>query len=159
MSIVGEILQELWDSEFYYKGVRVNFFGIPRFKKYAPNSIQVSLSRLQKKGYIASNNKEWYLTSSGKTYIKKNTILKQFDFEVSKNAPKNLMVMFDIPEPKKKEREWFRRHLRKLGYVMVQKSVWVGPSPLPKEFTEYTKQIKLQDSIKTFKLAKGYNHV
>ena len=38
----------------------------------------------------------------------------------------------------------------------VQKSTWVGPFPLPKEFKEYLKKIKLDKCIKTFKLAKPY---
>jgi hypothetical protein len=40
---------------------------------------------------------------------------------------------------------------------MIQKSVWVGPSPLPKEFLEYIEKIKIKDGLKIFKLAKGYN--
>ena len=39
---------------------------------------------------------------------------------------------------------------------MIQRSVWVGPSPLPEEFLNYLKQIKLIDCIKTFKLAYNY---
>lgn len=65
--------------------------------------------------------------------------------------------MFDIPEPKKAEREWFRFHLKKFNYEMIQRSVWVGPSPLPKEFLDYLKEIKLTEYVKTFKLDKPYN--
>jgi len=57
----------------------------------------------------------------------------------------------------KKERDWFRRHLIKLGYVMIQRSVWVGPSPLPKDFVQYLKIIKIDHRFKTLKLAKPYN--
>ena len=64
--------------------------------------------------------------------------------------------MFDVPVEKKAERDWFRWHLKKFGYIMVQHSVWVGPSPLPKEFKEYLEEIKLNKCIKTFKLAKPY---
>ena len=39
---------------------------------------------------------------------------------------------------------------------MIQRSVWVGPSPLPIEFSSYLKEIKLGDNLKTFKLARGY---
>lgn len=73
------------------------------------------------------------------------------------DAPKNLIVMYDIPHNLKKERDWFRRHLIKFGYVMIQKSVWVGPSPLPKDFLDYLKEIKIGDKFKTMKLAKPYN--
>ena len=39
---------------------------------------------------------------------------------------------------------------------MIQRSVWVGPSPLPKEFLDYVKTIGLQNYLKTFKLAEAY---
>lgn len=65
--------------------------------------------------------------------------------------------MYDIPYQKKKERDWFRRQLKKFDYIMIQKSVWVGPSPLPKEFMDYIKAIGLRSQLKTFKLAKAYS--
>ena len=65
--------------------------------------------------------------------------------------------MFDIPEVQKAEREWLRWHLKKFHYFMIQKSVWVGPSPLPKKFLDYIKSIKIENGVKTFKLARGYN--
>ncbi|MCX6717161.1 MAG: hypothetical protein NTU76_00605 [Candidatus Taylorbacteria bacterium] len=40
---------------------------------------------------------------------------------------------------------------------MIQRSVWVGPSPLPKDFIDYVKSIGLRDKLKTFKLAKSYS--
>ncbi len=66
--------------------------------------------------------------------------------------------MYDIPEDKKAEREWFRFHLKKFGYEMIQRSVWVGPSPLPKDFLDYLGEIKLKSHVKTFKLAKSYKN-
>ena len=39
---------------------------------------------------------------------------------------------------------------------MIQKSVWVGPSPLPQDFIFYLKEVDLENEIKTFKLEKGY---
>jgi len=65
--------------------------------------------------------------------------------------------MYDIPDSKKIERDWFRRQLQIFGYVMVQRSVWVGPSPLPNKFRAYLKSIGLKDNLKTFKLAKPLN--
>jgi len=64
--------------------------------------------------------------------------------------------MYDIPQERKAEREWFRFHLRKFNYEMIQKSVWVGPSPLPKEFINYVKSIHLGKAVKILKLAKSY---
>lgn len=111
-----------------YKGMRVNSFGLPTSKK-----------KFTKK----SRTRSLYHIS--------------FTSSFSDNAPKNLIVMYDIPHNLKKERDWFRRNLIKFGYVMIQKSVWVGPSPLPKKFLDYLIEIKIGDKFKTFKLAKPYN--
>ncbi len=157
MSIVFDILENLMKLEFRYKGARLPWIDTPRFNKYSPNSVKVSFSRLHKKGFISRSDGNWIITTLGENYLKKHKdSLKIFDYKIDKKQPKNLIVMFDIPENQKKERAWFREHLQKLGYTMIQKSVWVGPSPLPREFTAYVKKIGLKESIKTFKLSKAY---
>ena len=116
-----------------YKGVTVNTFGFPVFN---PNH--------------SDDNKD------SKKLAKRYYQYRCFEFNYKINSPRNLVVMYDIPNNKRKERNWFRRHLLKFGYLMIQKSVWVGPSPLPKDFKEYLEKIKLDKCIKTFKLAKSY---
>ncbi len=158
MSIIEDICHELWNTELNYKGVSVNIFGIPRFKKYSPDSVRQALYRLEKYGYVEKTANSVQLLPQGRDYVqKKIASLKKFNpkGEISKN--KNLIVMFDIPDNKKAERDWFRWHLKKFGYVMIQKSVWVGPDPLPKEFVEYVKSLDLAHCVKKFKLALPYS--
>ena len=157
MSIVGEILAELWNTELSHKGVRVNIFGIPRFKKYKEGSLRNTINRLKNNGIIEKELTGVVLSKYGREYIKKKyDSLKQFDKPENLPKDRNLLVMFDIPTAKKHEREWLRWHLKKFNYIMIQKSAWVGPSPLPKEFSKYLKSIKLDKCIKTFKLDKPY---
>ena len=157
MTLIFNILKELSEKSFNYKGSRVNFLGLPKFKKYSPNSLRATMSYLIKAGFVEDCEK-LQITLKGKNYInKKIDSLKHFDFYFNKDIPKNLIVMFDVPESKKAEREWLRWHLKKFSYLMIQKSVWVGPSPLPKDFLDYIKNIGLQENVKTFKLAKGYD--
>jgi len=119
-------------KKFKYKGVTVNAFGLPVFDSHIKSD------------------------SARKTHAK-NFHFKYFDSVFKKKAPKNLIVMYDIPTEKRKERDWFRRHLQKFDYVMIQKSVWVGPSPLPKDFLDYVKSIGLLGQLRTMKLAKPYS--
>mgnify|MGYP001567770419 CR=1 FL=1 len=157
MGLIYEILKELNNTTLYYKGIKVNLLGLPKFENYSRNTISGSLAYMRKKGFLEYDEEKIKITRQGKEYIKRKfDSLKQFDYKFEKDAPKNLIVMFDIPETKKAEREWLRWHLKKFNYSMIQKSVWVGPSPLPKEFLEYVKKIGIQDGFKTFKLAKGY---
>ena len=115
----------------YYKGMRVNALGLP-------------VSKNNNQSRIKKNNR------------KRNFYHTAFSSPFAKDSPKNLILMYDVVEEKKKERDWFRRQLKNFDYIMIQRSVWVGPSPLPKEFLDYVKMIGLQDHLKTFKLAKSY---
>jgi DNA-binding transcriptional regulator PaaX len=157
MALVEEILKELWNTSLYSKGGRVNLFGIPRFKNRSFGSMRTTIYRLHKNNLIKKQDTSWHLTPAGRKYAhKKLNSLQEFFSSNNKNDNRNLIVMFDVPEPKKAEREWLRWHLKKFNFIMIQKSVWVGPSPLPKEFLDYIKKIGLRESIKTFKLAKSY---
>jgi DNA-binding transcriptional regulator PaaX len=157
MGLIYEILQELNRGSFNYKGVKVGLLGLPKFKSYSQNTFSGSLDYMRKKGLLEYSNDQINITHKGREYVKrKYDSLRQFNFQFDKDTPRNLIVMFDIPETKKAEREWLRWHLKKFNYLMIQKSVWVGPSPLPKEFLEYLESIGIKDGFKTFKLAKGY---
>ena len=116
---------------YYCKGTKVNSFGIPLY-------LLKDKSRIKGEG----RKRKFYNVS--------------FDSPFKKDSPKNLLVMYDIPSDKRKERDWFRRHLKKFNYIMIQKSVWVGPSPLPNEFIRYVETIGLKKQLKTFKLSKVY---
>lgn len=115
----------------YYKGMKVNAFGLPTFRGSKNN-------RIKKK----NRKRNFYHTA--------------FSSPFTKDSSKNLILMYDVVEEKKKERDWFRRQLKNFDYIMIQRSVWVGPSPLPKEFLDYVRGIGLRDHLKTFKLAKAY---
>lgn len=135
----------------------VNCFGLPVFSDYKEQSVRNSFSSLYRKKYITKKGSVVYITKEGRYYMmNKNSGLKLFSPPFEKNAPKNLLVLFDVPENKREERDWFRRHLQRFGYEMIQRSVWIGPSPLPKEFLSYVQSIGLKDCIQTFKLTKPY---
>lgn len=156
MSIKNEILEILNTPKFYYKGIPVNAFFLPVFENYNKKSVRNNFYYLHKDGYIEKSAGNFIINKNGKEFLEKYKKLKIFEAEEN-NGPKNLLLLYDIPEDKKKERDWFRRTLIKFSFVMIQRSVWVGPSPLPKEFLDYVKSIGLKDTIKTFKLEKGYN--
>ena len=158
MSIIESLLYELLRPQFKYKGVSVNLLGLPvSGKSYSKRSYSNALSKMKKREFIEHGGEFLKITPKGREYIKRRQDrLNIFAGSFKKESPKNLIVMFDIPEDKKAEREWFRFNLKKFNYGMIQKSVWVGPSPLPKDFLDYLTEIKLKECIKTFKLAKPY---
>lgn len=154
MSIDDVILQVLSKPVARRSGLWVNMLGFPVFAKYKKKTIQNSLSKLKQKKLITFEGRSMTISQKGKTYLKERRAqLKIFDSSFTKDSPKSLMVMFDIPEARKAEREWFRYHLKQFGYEMIQRSVWYGPSPLPEAFVEYVRSIGLTGAVKVFKVS------
>jgi len=116
-----------------YKGVTVNRFGIPIF----------SSGKKEERG-------------QSKKSFRKYSDYKHFNYNFAVTAPKDLIVICDFPFSKRSERDWFRYQLKGFNFTSIQKSVWVGPSPLPKDFLDYVKSIGLIDKLKILKLAKPY---
>lgn len=120
---------------------------------YTKETFYNTLSILKKKGIIVTGEDATRLTDAGRKYWQKRA-QKHPLFSLPKNnipAGKNL-ILYDIPEPRKGDREWLRFQLQKFGYKMVQRSVWVGPDQIPKEFWKYVKLINLSEYIKFYRL-------
>ena len=155
MSIEDHILSLLLEPKYSRYGIPVSVLGIPALFPYKKQSIANSVTRLKGKGYIKREGIDKIMVCAiGRIYAQeKSQRLHLFASSFPKNAKKNLLLLFDIPEDRKGERDWFRKQLREFDYEMIQKSVWLGPSPLPKEFTDFLTTINLRRCIKTFKLA------
>jgi DNA-binding transcriptional regulator PaaX len=157
MSLPRDILNFLLETELNYKGMRVNLLGMPSFKDYSRETVRTTINRLHRNDLLEKDNTYLALTKKGREYIEfKASQLKQFKRIKNHDKVKNLLVFFDIPESKRICRDWLRRQLIELDFYMIQKSVWVGPSPLPQEFIDYIKELGIEKCLKTFKLAKGY---
>lgn len=116
-----------------YKGVSVNAFGLPILFNKIGTKYKHNPKRCR------------------------GQYLRSFQANQKLNLPKNLLIVYDIPEGLKKERDWFRRQLRNFDFIMIQRSVWVGPS-LPKDFLEYVGRIGLKKNFRTFKLSETYKN-
>lgn len=119
------------------------------------NTLRVTLSRLKKKGLVENIQGKWSISKEGKEFLAmKGRGIKQFlpAQKISPKVQKQLIVAFDIPEKKRKYRDWLRFELIAFGFEAVQKSVWFGPA-LPKEFIEYLDKVGLLGYIRFFKVS------
>lgn len=157
MSIKEKILKLALEPKYKYKGFPVSILGIPAIFPYKKQSINNVLSSLKKDGYIKRDGEDRIMVQAkGEIYIKNKTDrLVLFKSPFLKKDKKDLLIIFDIPENKKTERNWLRRQLVDFNYEMIQKSTWLGPSPLPAEFIQYIKLIGIHNGIKFFILAKN----
>ena len=124
-----------YKRKFYYKGMRVNAFGLPIF----------------------DDSKEKCEDENKKTRKVKRYYHPSFSSPFKMSAPKDTIVTYDIPIEYATERDWFRRQLMKFGYIKVRQSIFAGPSPLPSLFVKYLKEIKINNKITILKLARPYS--
>ena len=122
-----------YKRRLYYKGMRVNAFGLPIFDD-SKEKCEDNETRKVKRYYHPS-----------------------FTSPFKMNAPKDTIITYDIPTEYRTERNWFRRQLVKFEYIKVKQSIFAGPSPLPSLFVKYLKEIKINDKITMLKLAKPYS--
>ncbi len=73
---------------------------------------------------------------------------------IKEKGDKFIIVMFDIPEKERRKRAWLRSALNNLDFKMIQKSVWMGKTKIPKIFLEDLFELKLVDFIEIFEINK-----
>jgi len=128
-------------------------FGVEyRGVSFEKQTIRTNFYRLKKQGLIAQDPKQkiWYLTDKGREivdYIENRYLLLQKPWD-----RKLRIVIFDIPEKKKRWREWLREELLLLQYHQLQKSVYVGKVPLPESLYKEIKKSPIGRRVFVFTL-------
>lgn len=112
------------------------------FKYFKPKSayererIKNSIYRLQKQGLIKrKDNMDGYfvLTANGKARAMRYKIEETKIQRQKRWDGKWRLVMFDVPEEKKRARQAINYSLKKIGCTHYQKSVFITPFPCEKE--------------------------
>lgn len=142
-NVILTILNELTVGTFK------SFFPHPYYHTFCshtkPNSLSPALLRLEKKGLIKKykykGERQYILTEEGKKKSKTIAFLmKMADLFIGPKKSswdgKWRMIFFDIPEKLRKYRDELRMNLKMLGFCQLQKSVWIHPLPIPREFFE-----------------------
>lgn len=147
-------LKELPDSYPSFKLMKA-MFGVsgraPTFKK---KTIWNNLYRLEKQGLIKKDPKEkvYCLTDKGEefvAYINNRYLIlnEQWDGKLR-------IVIFDIPEGKKRWREVVRNELLLMQFQLLQKSVYVGKHPLAESFCKEMERVGIAEHIFIFTIDK-----
>ncbi|HOO47792.1 MAG TPA: CRISPR-associated endonuclease Cas2 [Candidatus Paceibacterota bacterium] len=157
MNIEREILNYLEKDkgkhQIRHRGIRVNLLGLPDFKYYKYQSLASKFSVLKKRNYLKEINGHYFITNKGSDYLHRPSKKSFRKFTpTNKKTSRDLLVIYDVPQGETTLRNWFRKQLKEFGFIMIQRSVWLGPSPLPSDFTSYIKEIGLKDKVKLFKL-------
>lgn len=116
----------------------------PQYKDYQPSQFKKTFDRLKKRKLIK------FIKNKNETIIELSELgrkeiihydLKSMKIDNSKRWDgKWWMVIFDIPNKKKKSRDSFQKKLKTLGFYFIQESVGLYPYPCQKEI-EFLREI------------------
>ena len=67
---------------------------------------------------------------------------------------KFIIISYDLPNRYNKERDRLREVLRRLGFKIVHKSVWVGKVRLPKSFIESLEKLSILKFVEILEVTK-----
>ncbi len=149
MTVAKTVLSILWEVG---EGTAKSFFPHPYYHAFCSHrnkqNLQVSLYQLKKKGLIKKDSSQTFrLTPEGK----KQAFWAHLDAKLALRQPpkkkwdgKWRMVFFDIPEKKRRLRDYLRVVLKTLGFVELQKSAWVTPYKIPDIINELLWEEKIK---------------
>lgn len=109
------------------------------------------LKYLKRRGYIEFfiEGKEKYIELTLKGTKRVQDLFSE-DMEISRPAKwdkKWRIVIFDIPETQKKNRDTFRHKLLSLGFIQIQKSVYVFPYECTSEIQTLTGLLRISQNV------------
>lgn len=107
-----------------------------------------NLYRLKQKGVLSFDHEKNIL-------VRKDNLRRHILFSKIKSEPAGkvrVMVLFDVPEKKRKVRNWLRMQLKTWDFKMIQQSVWLGKGPLPGEFIERLRLLGVNKTVKILKV-------
>ena len=120
-----------------------SLYSSPSLPKYlAQKVIQQKINRLKRQGYLRKTEKGWELTPKGRIEIIKIILWKKLNNK--KWDGKWRVIIFDIPEMSRRDRDFLRRELKWIGFIELQKSVWIFPFDTEKEIMALLKLWKLE---------------
>jgi phenylacetic acid degradation operon negative regulatory protein len=146
-SLKEEVIILIKEGLLFYLSNPCRFFRIGA--QYNPSTFYKTIHRLEQEGLVKKSKKDrkthLSLTGKGEKFIKKHRA-------VVSNSPqlwdkKWRLVIFDIPEEKRKLRDFLRRYLTTLGFGKVQRSIWISPYDFGGIIQRYARKLELSDYI------------
>ncbi|MDP3727356.1 MAG: hypothetical protein Q8R35_01810 [bacterium] len=147
---IAEAGEVLLDSFFpaKYPEARLwrNILGLDPSYAFKRPTFAAILSQLKAQGLVKRIPKRgrryWRITMAGRAALTE----PRHSTSHRPDGQKRL-VCFDIPERDRAKRRWLRGELIACDYHQLQKSVWIGKTPLPQEFIEALDTLELRGRV------------
>ncbi|KKR31892.1 MAG: hypothetical protein UT63_C0058G0018 [Candidatus Gottesmanbacteria bacterium GW2011_GWC2_39_8] len=122
------------------------------WKKYFPSSIDRATNRLLRKGVVRvverGNQSVVVISEKGKTELLKYDLEKMEIEKQNQWDKKWRIVIFDVPNKYRKERDYLREKLVNMGFYPFQESVFICPYPCEKEIKFIREVLTIPHEIK-----------
>ncbi|MFA6145756.1 MAG: CRISPR-associated endonuclease Cas2 [Patescibacteria group bacterium] len=124
------------------------------FREKKKRNLYSAIYNLKASGYLKTKiNREgegYLLTPKGENKV---LTIKVRDLEKKKDSKDEwLMIIFDIPENMRRNRDMLRRFLYTLGFQKVQQSVWASPYDVYDELKAVVNNLNIRKYIKILKV-------
>lgn len=127
-------------DSFSYSSQMRAIKGLPPHKKPA---FLEAIRRLRKKGIIEQD-----LNSEGKIILKLTSLGKDYlGKKEEKWDGKYRIVIWDIPERKRRVRDLFRRRIKQWGFASWQRSVWISKRNVTNQLRALVEELVLENYI------------
>ena len=138
-------------EDFTYHSYRYHY-GIPELKQAA---LAQALKRLRENGFVELiSDKELTIRLTDKGRSK--ALWTKMMLEDEKWDRKWRIVIWDIPEKRRKARDLLRYQLKQLGFEKVQNSVWASKKNCTLILNEYIKKVGIEDWVKVMESSNVY---
>ena len=131
--VVGELMAGL--GSISYKGVR-----------YSNHPYYRGIKNLEKRGLLTLKKDKIKMTSRGQKWLELS-YLRYMRSVYPKWDGKWRVIIFDIPQELHNTRNLFRHRLKTLGFVTLQKSVYVFPYPCEEELGDLCRNYNISDYV------------
>lgn len=148
----GVLLDMFGEFERPVVGYNYNLGGYKRWPKVSRDYYRITIHRLKKQGCVKEAQK------GGKKFLKltKKGKVQALLYKLGELKPQSSsawdgkwrVVIFDISESGRRERDRIRWTLKKAGFRGLQKSVYIYPYGLPRELVDYLKESGLDRYIR-----------
>ncbi len=127
--------------------------GVEKAEKSSKMAISRSLKGLRDTGLIeeafSGQNQYARLTKEGKKKVHSLSLENNTSLSATWDG-KWRIILLDLPESRKDERESFRYLLKKAGFLCLKNSVWISPFPYEHLFTNIKKDFGLTTELMVF---------
>jgi DNA-binding transcriptional regulator PaaX len=121
-------------------------------RKISQISFAQKLHYLKSRNLIQYDRENIYLSNKGKLFYNEKVKFKNTFHKPKKEY--EIILIFDIPESKRKVRNWLRNQLKDWNFTMIQMSVWKGDGPVSQDFLDYISLLGIKRCVKIFKVQK-----